>query len=52
MLLILGPEKQIEICRQPSGNRFNERIIQGPGTRVISAAVPQFSVDLDKLFNH
>lgn len=48
--LVLQPEKQIEVHRQPSGDQFRERIVHGPGGCVLSAIVPEFEVDLDELF--
>ncbi len=48
--LVLGPERQIEIHRQPAGDRFAERVVFGPGGRVVSATAPKFSVELDELF--
>ncbi|PWU17956.1 MAG: hypothetical protein C5B50_10165 [Verrucomicrobia bacterium] len=48
--LILVPEKQVEVHRLPSGERFRERIVHGPGGRVVSSSLPQFGVDLDAFF--
>ena len=48
--LVLGPEKQIEVHRQPSGEQFTERTVHGPGGTLISTAVPGFTVELDRLF--
>ncbi len=48
--LVLGPEKQIEVYRQPQGEQFAARSVHGPGGRLTSAAVPSFSVELDSLF--
>jgi len=48
--LVLGPEKQIEVHRRPAGDQFAERAFHGPGGRLISAIVPEFSVELDVLF--
>src|SRR6266436_4703063 len=42
--LILAPEKQIEVHREPVGERFRERVIHGPGGRLSSAAAPEFAV--------
>lgn len=47
--LVLGPENQIEVHRQPLGERFAERIVH-PSGQIVSAAVPRFSVALDALF--
>jgi Uma2 family endonuclease len=48
--LVLGPEKQIEVHRQPAGEQFVECVVHGPGGSVTSAAVPGFTVDLERLF--
>jgi Uma2 family endonuclease len=47
---VLGPEKQIEVHRQPVGDRFLETLTQGPGGELASAAVPVFKVQLEPLF--
>lgn len=49
--LVLGPEKQIEVYRQPAGERFAESAVHGPGGTLTSTAVPEFRVDLSKLFS-
>jgi Uma2 family endonuclease len=48
--LVLGPEKQIEVHRRPSGDRFLQQTVHGPGGRLESAVVPGFAVELDALF--
>ena len=48
--LVLAPEKQIEVHRQPAGGQFSDRVVAGPGGRFVSVAVPSFAVDLDALF--
>jgi len=48
--LVLGEEQQIEVHRQPLGDQFAERTVQGPGGRLASTAIPSFIVDLDSLF--
>ena len=48
--LVLGPEKQIEVHRQPQGEQFAERTLHGPGGSLNSTAVPSFTVELDRLF--
>ncbi len=48
--LVLGPEKQIEVHRQPQGGQFAEHAVHGPGGALTSAAVPGFTVELDRLF--
>lgn len=48
--LVLGPERQVEVFRQPRDGQFAERVLHGPGGSVTSAAVPAFTVELDRLF--
>jgi len=48
--LVLGPEKQIEVHRQPQGEQFAECALHGPGGLLNSTAVPSFTVELDSLF--
>jgi len=48
--LILAPEKQIEVFREPAGGRFVQHAIHGPGGRVQTVAAPKFAVDLKTLF--
>lgn len=48
--LVLGPEKQIEVHRQPQGEQFVEHAVHGPGGSLTSTAVPSFTVDLASLF--
>lgn len=48
--LVLGPEKQIEVHRQPQGEQFAEHSLHGPGGSLTSAAAPSFTVELDRLF--
>jgi Uma2 family endonuclease len=48
--LVLGPEKQIEVHRQPQGEQFVEHALHGPGGSLTSAAVPSFTIELDRLF--
>src|SRR5208282_2985416 len=45
--LVLAPEKQIEVQRQPQGEQFAERAVHGPGRMLTSAVVPGFTVELD-----
>jgi Uma2 family endonuclease len=46
----LGPEKQIEVYRQPKNGQFNEHTVHGPGGKLASAALPEFALVLDALF--
>ena len=48
--LVLGPEKQIEVHRQPQSEQFAERALHGPGGSLNSTAIPSFTVELDRLF--
>ena len=48
--LVLGPEKKIEVHRQPAGEQFAECAVHGPGASLTSTAIPGFTVDLDSLF--
>jgi len=48
--LVLGPEKQIEVHRNPSGDAFSERTIHGPGGKLTSATLPEFTLELDAFF--
>ncbi len=49
--LVLGPEKQIEVYRQPTGNQFSEYIVHGPGGQLNSMILPGLAVELDRLFS-
>ena len=48
--LVLGPEKKIEVYRQPKDGQFAEHLLQGPGGTVTSAALPEFTLSLDAFF--
>ncbi|MCP5520408.1 MAG: Uma2 family endonuclease [Verrucomicrobiales bacterium] len=48
--LVLGPEKQIELHRQPEAEQFSVHKVHGPGGSLTSSAVPAFTVSLDQLF--
>ena len=48
--LVLAPEKQSEVHRQPQGDQFAEHAVHGPGGTLTSAAVPGFTVELGCLF--
>ena len=43
-------DKAIEVLRKPSKGHFTERDTFGPGGTLNCAAVPEFAVQLDKLF--
>lgn len=49
--LVLGPEKLIEVHRQPAGEEFADRSIHGPGGLLTSKSVPEFTVELSRLFS-
>jgi Uma2 family endonuclease len=48
--VVLGPEKQIEVYRQPKEGQFAEHAVHGPGGTLTSAALPQFTLTLDAFF--
>jgi len=48
--LILGPEKQIEVYRQPKDGQFTEHSVHGPGGTLTSTALPEFALSLDAFF--
>jgi Uma2 family endonuclease len=48
--LVLGPEKQIEVYRQPAGGQFAEHAMHGPGGKLASLVLPSFVVDMGTLF--
>jgi len=48
--LVLGPEKQIEVFRQPKDGQFAEHALVGPGGTLTSAALPGFTLPLDSFF--
>ena len=47
---VLGPEKKIEVYRQPKDGQFAEHTVHGPGGTLTSAALPEFTLILDALF--
>lgn len=48
--LVLGPEKQIEVHRQPAEGDYAEHTLHGPGGQLNCAALPGFTVDMEALF--
>jgi Uma2 family endonuclease len=48
--LVLGPEKQIEVYRQPKDGQFAESTLYGPGGMLTSTALPEFTLSLDGFF--
>ena len=47
---VLGPEKKVEIYRQPKDGQFTEHAVHGPGGTLTSTALPEFTLPLDALF--
>ena len=47
---VLGPEKKIEVYRQPKDGQFTEHAVHGPGGTLTSTALPEFTLTLDALF--
>jgi Uma2 family endonuclease len=47
--LVLGPEKKIEVYRQPKNGQFTEHSHHGPGGTLTSVALPEFTLSLDRL---
>jgi Uma2 family endonuclease len=48
--LVLGPEKQIEVYRQPKDGQFTEHSVHGPGGALTSTALPEFTLSLEAFF--
>jgi Uma2 family endonuclease len=48
--LVLVPDKKIEVYCKPVDGRFDEREIFGPGGKLKSIAVPEFELDLERVF--
>lgn len=48
--LVLVPEQQIEIYREPKEGQFAEHIVHGPGGVLTSSVLPEFSLPLVALF--
>jgi len=49
--LVLVPERQIEVHRQPARGTYAQRRVCGPGGRLTCASFPAFSVDLKSFFS-
>jgi Uma2 family endonuclease len=47
---VLGPEKQIEVFRNPSNGSFAEQHTHAGSDTLTSAALPNFSLKVDELF--
>jgi len=48
--LVLGPEKQIEVYRQPKNGQFADQSVHGPGGTLTSTSLPEFTLSLDAFF--
>jgi Uma2 family endonuclease len=48
--LILGPEKKIEVYRQPRDGGYTEQALHGPEGTLVSAALPEFTLPLKAFF--
>jgi Uma2 family endonuclease len=48
--LVLAPEKQIEVHRQPTNGAYTQTKLHGPGGKLTCTALPTFTVDLEELF--
>jgi len=48
--LVFGPDKQIEVYRQPKDGQFTEHALHGPGGTLVSATFPEFTLPLDAFF--
>jgi Uma2 family endonuclease len=48
--LVLGPEKQVEIHREPHDGVFSKHTVHGPGGQIASVAIPAISLQLDAIF--
>lgn len=46
--LVLGPEKKIEVYRQPKDGQFTEHALYGPGGSITSAAL-KITLPIDAL---
>lgn len=49
--LVLAPEKQIEVYTQPEDGEFTAHKTHGPGGKLASQTVPEFTLDLDGFFS-
>jgi Uma2 family endonuclease len=48
--LVLAPEKQIEVYRQPANGEYQSKVTEFPNDRVASSSVPEFAVESGSLF--
>ena len=49
--LVLAPERQVEVHRQPRGGEYAECRIVGVGERLTSPAIPALEIELVRLFD-
>lgn len=49
--LVLGPEKVVEVYRNPSNGAYLEKAVVGPGGRLSSKSIPALTLDLVELFH-
>ena len=48
--LVLVPEQQIEVYRQPNAGSYSDKKTVGPGGNLSNVALPHFSIKLDDFF--
>lgn len=48
--LVLGPEKKIEVYRQPRDGQFTEHAFYGPEGTLASAVMPNLTIPLEAIF--
>jgi Uma2 family endonuclease len=48
--LVLGPEKQIEVYRQPKDGQYLNRVVYGVGSLLVSDAIPALKLSLGSVF--
>ena len=47
---VLGPEKQVEVYREPKDGMYLQRSVHGPGGILTSPPLPNLKLSLDRLF--
>jgi len=47
---VLGPERKIEVYREPKNGQFTQPTVHGPGGTLTSSTLPKFKLRLDDLF--
>jgi Uma2 family endonuclease len=48
--LVLGPEKKIEVYRQPKDGQYADQSSHGPGATLTSTALPEFTLSIEAFF--